>query len=94
MSQRKRYAIVGTGSRAGMYVEAITGPYHDVAQLVGLCDLSQTRMNWYNGQLADQYDMAPLPTYHAAQFDQMIADTRPDTVIVTDAVGSPFETTA
>jgi predicted dehydrogenase len=75
---KKRYAIVGTGSRAGMYVEATTDTYRDVAELVALCDLSQVRMNWYNKQLP-----APLPTYHPDQFDQMIKDTKPDTVIVT-----------
>jgi predicted dehydrogenase len=83
MSQRKRYAIVGTGSRAGMYVEAVVGPYRDFAELVGFCDLSQTRMNWYNDQLKTLVGMPPLPTYHASRFDQMIAETRPDTVIVT-----------
>ena len=34
MNQRKRYAIVGTGSRAGMFVRAITQTYRDVAELV------------------------------------------------------------
>jgi predicted dehydrogenase len=78
MTDRRRYALVGTGSRAGMFVDAITQTYRDVAELVGFCDLSQARMDWYNQQLA-----APIPTYHAAQFDRMIAETRPDTVIVT-----------
>ena len=45
----KRYAIVGTGSRAGMYIDAATGRFSDCAELVGLCDLSQTRMDWHNG---------------------------------------------
>jgi predicted dehydrogenase len=83
MTQRKRYAIVGTGGRAGMYVEALAHTYCEVAELVALCDLSQTRMNWYNQQLASRLKMPPLPTYHAEQFSQMIAETRPDTVIVT-----------
>lgn len=83
MSQRKRYAIVGTGSRAGMYVDALTVTYRESAELVALCDLSQTRMDWYNGKLADSLDFPPLPTYLASQFDQMIADTKPDVVIVT-----------
>ena len=82
MSQRKRYAIVGTGGRAGMFVNAVTQTYREVAELVALCDLSQTRMNWYNQKLADELDMAPRPTYAADQFDQMIAETKPDTVIV------------
>lgn len=78
----KRYAIIGTGSRAGMYVDAIATTYHDVAELVALCDLSQTRMDWYNNQLSDLYNLPPRPTYLADQFDQMIAETKPDTVIV------------
>ena len=82
MSQRKRYAIVGTGARAGMFVNAITTTYREEAELVAFCDLSQTRMNWYNQKLAETLDMAPRPTYFADQFDQMITDTRPDTVIV------------
>ncbi len=83
MSQRKRYAIVGTGSRAGMYVESITKDYPGDAELVALCDLSQTRMDWYNRQL-----VAPRPTYLAADFDRMIAETKPDAVIVTTIDGT------
>lgn len=82
MSQRKRYAIVGTGARAGMFVKAITDTYHDVAELVAFCDLSQTRMDWYNKQLGKAHDMSPRPTFFANQFEQMIDETRPDTVIV------------
>lgn len=80
---RKRYAIVGTGGRAGMYVDAITGHFNDSAALVALCDLSQTRMDWYNQQLAEQRNLPPLPTYHAEEFERMVAETRPDVVIVT-----------
>ena len=80
---RKRYAIVGTGSRAGMFVEAITARYADSCELVGLCDLSQTRMDWYNTMLGQHLGLAPIPTYPASDFDRMIAETKPDTVIVT-----------
>lgn len=73
MSSKKRFALVGTGSRAGMFINAITDVYQDVAELVALCDLSQTRMDWYN---------QPVPTYLAADFDRMITETKPDTVIV------------
>jgi len=83
MNRCKRYAIVGTGSRAGMFVKATTTTYADVAELVAFCDQSQTRMNWYNQQLATTIGLAPRPTYLAEQFDQMIAETQPDTVIVT-----------
>lgn len=83
MTQRKRYAIVGTGGRASMFVRAIAETYPHHAELVGLCDLSQTRMDWYNERLAEELDMAPLPTYHADNFDQMVTETKPDTIIVT-----------
>ncbi len=82
MTRRKRYAIVGTGSRAGMFIEASAKTYAESAELVAFCDLSHRRMNWYNRQL-EQAGLAPVPTYHAADFDQMLADTEPDAVIVT-----------
>jgi predicted dehydrogenase len=83
MSLPKRYAIVGTGARAGMYIEALTSTYRDSTELVALCDLSQTRMDWYNHQLVHRLGLSPRPTYRASQFDQMIAETKPDMVIVT-----------
>ena len=82
MTQRKRYAIVGTGSRAGMFIEAISKTYAESAQLVGFCDLSHTRMNWHNRQLQEQ-GLPPAPTFHADDFDRMITEQKPDTVIVT-----------
>ncbi|RIK34761.1 MAG: dehydrogenase [Chloroflexi bacterium] len=81
--QRKRYAIVGTGGRAGMYVDAIARNFKEHAALVGLCDLSQTRMEWYNQRLAEQHNLPPVPTFDAEEFDRMIAETRPHVVIVT-----------
>lgn len=80
---RKRYALVGTGSRAGMFIQAITTTYRESAELVGLCDLSQTRMNWYNQQLQAHLGLPPRPTYLADQFDRMIQETQPDVAIVT-----------
>ncbi len=83
MTQRKRYALVGTGARAGMFVDAITTTYKDTAELVAFCDQSQTRMDWHNGRLQQERGLEPLPTYFADQFEQMIADSKPDVVIVT-----------
>lgn len=83
MSNLKRYAVVGTGSRSGMFIEALVTTYRDVADLVAFCDLSQTRMNWYNQKIHKLAGLSPRPTYHASQFDQMVAETKPDVVIVT-----------
>ena len=59
MKNKKRYAIVGTGSRAGMFIEALVKTDPDVTELVGFCDLSQTRMDWYNQQVANQTELPP-----------------------------------
>src|SRR5581483_3207009 len=72
--QKKRYALIGTGSRARMFIDALITTYRDVADLVALSDLSQTRMNWYNRHLETQAGLAPVPTYLADQFDRMIAE--------------------
>lgn len=74
----KTFAIVGTGSRAGMFVRAITATFKNHCRLVALCDVSQTRMDWYNGRLE-----SPVPTYKAADFEHMIRETKPDTMVVT-----------
>jgi predicted dehydrogenase len=81
--QKKRYALVGTGSRARMFIDALITTFSEVAELVALCDLSQVRMDWYNQYLYTTAKLPPVPTYHAEQFDAMIRDTHPDTVIVT-----------
>ncbi|MBN1286937.1 MAG: Gfo/Idh/MocA family oxidoreductase [Anaerolineae bacterium] len=82
MTTRKRYALVGAGARAGMYVQATMETYRDSCELAALCDLSQTRMDWYNAQI-QAYGAAPLPTFKAGDFDKMIETVRPDVVIVT-----------
>src|SRR5688500_5676239 len=78
---RTRYAIVGTGSRAGTFAKAITTTYADDAEPAAFCADTQPRTNWYNPQLAKGGGRA-VPTYPAEQFDQMTADTKPDTVVV------------
>ena len=46
VDERRRYAIVGTGSRARMYVGALTDTHADVGQLVALCDPNPVRMDY------------------------------------------------
>ncbi len=79
---KRRYALVGTGSRASMFIDALTTSYRDQAELVALCDLSQIRMDWHNQRIQSHIGLS-LPTYSADQFDAMLAETHPDTVIVT-----------
>src|SRR5690606_20683328 len=83
MDNRKRYAVVGTGSRVVMFLDAITGRYRETSALVGLCDVCGARMEWHNRRLAERFGASAVPMYPAAEFDRMIAEQRPDVVIVT-----------
>lgn len=58
-----RCAMVGTGGRALMYVDAICGTYADAHELVGLCDSSLTRVRFHNERLAHK----PLPACRPAR---------------------------
>ncbi len=66
-----------------MFIDAILRDYAEWNELVALCDLSQTRMEWHNQRIVDVHDAAAPPTYHADDFDRMVAETKPDVVIVT-----------
>jgi predicted dehydrogenase len=78
----KKYALVGTGGRAGLYIEAISGQWKNNAQLVAFCDTNQTRMNCAN-KLLSNAGASLASTWKAADFETMIRETRPDIVIVT-----------
>ncbi len=81
--RKRRFALVGAGGRAKLFVDAIAGAFAQTNQLVALCDLSQVRMDWYNQVLVEQHGVEPVPTFHADAFEQMVHDTKPDSVIVT-----------
>ena len=77
-----RYAIVGLGGRSSLFTTAILTTHKDRCALVGVCDPNQTRMNYWNAQWQEKWNIAPIPTYRAADFDRMIAEQKPDVVIV------------
>ena len=79
---RIRYAIVGTGIRHTMYRDAILKTYKDDAELVGLCDSNEGRLRLSAGVIQEGSGQA-VPVYLADKFDEMVKETRPDTVIVT-----------
>ena len=79
---KKRYALVGCGSRARLFYEAIAGVYGDTCEMAAFCDISQTRMDYANELLA-KAGGAAVPTFLHADFARMIAETKPDCVIVT-----------
>jgi predicted dehydrogenase len=78
---RRKYVNVGVGSRSRMYLTAITKTFAKDNELVALCDTNQGRL-----EAAARF-VAPNGSkpkkYLAADFDQMIKETKPDCVIVT-----------
>ncbi len=83
---RKRYAIVGTGSRCRMYQGAIEGNYREHAELVGICDVNLGRLK-LTQERSRQHGATPPPYFMAEEFDKMIEQQRPDKVIVTTMDG-------
>jgi predicted dehydrogenase len=81
MPQRTRYAQVGTGGRALMYTQALVETYRETAELVGLCDRNAGRSALFAGW-CQQRGAAP-GVYADPDFERMLRETRPDTVIVT-----------
>ncbi|PYH97198.1 NAD(P)-binding protein [Aspergillus ellipticus CBS 707.79] len=69
----KRYALIGT---------AIVRGFRATAQLVAFCDTNRTRLAYATTRIQAPAHPA-VPTYAAHDFDRMIAETRPDEVIVT-----------
>ncbi len=81
-SGRVRYAIVGTGSRAEMYVNALAVDYGDSAEIAALCDVNPIRMEVHNRLLARR-GAGPAATYPAEDFRTMLDKEAVDRVIVT-----------
>ena len=79
---KKRFAFVGTGGRAISFVEPLVTTYRDHNELVALCDLSPARMAYYNELLAGDWGYHAVPAYPAARFDDLLRETKPDTVFV------------
>lgn len=79
---RKRYALIGTGSRAIFFYSAIATTYNKTSTLVAFCDTNQTRLDYANSKLK-ALGHESVPTYKADDFDKMITETKPDEIIVT-----------
>jgi predicted dehydrogenase len=89
---RTRYAIVGTGGRAEMFVQALARRHPDTAELVAFADVNQVRMDAHN-RLLTQLGAPAVPTYLladdgrpgqvSADFGLMLDKERVDTVLVT-----------
>lgn len=77
-----KYAIVGTGSRHAMFRRAITQTHPNDNELVALCDSNPVRLG-VSAALVPEQPGNGIATYGAAEFDRMLVEQQPDTVIVT-----------
>jgi predicted dehydrogenase len=82
MTHIERYGLIGTGSRAGMYIAALSGTHSEVAELVAWSDTNPGRMDVYERDL--RAGGATIPVRYAPdQLEEMIRTERLDRVIVT-----------
>ncbi|PCI86887.1 MAG: myo-inositol 2-dehydrogenase [Hyphomicrobiales bacterium] len=77
-----KYAIVGTGARHSMYRKTVTETYAEENELVALCDSNEKRLALSASQIKDQQGNG-IATYAADQFETMLAEQKPDNVVVT-----------
>ena len=78
--QKKRYAVCGVSSRAiYMYIGPMLRQFKHCAELVGILDIDPLRFQVCKDQVPEAKD---VPEYLAADFDKMMAETKPDAVLV------------
>ena len=80
---KKRFVQVGVGGRARMFYDAIARTYSETSELVAFCDINRTRMEYANSVLVNDLGYHEVAMYGAEDFEKMIEEQKPDTVIVT-----------
>ena len=78
---RRRYAIVGLGSRHELYQDGIEKTHAQWAELVAVCDSNPGRVELARKRSAQNGATVP-PGYRPADFDRMLKEAKPDVVIV------------
>ena len=78
----KAYAVVGTGGRSGMYVNALATEFASDCELVALCDRNIGRARLAQEQVKKESGRE-VPVYTDAEFDRMLAEQRPKRIVVT-----------
>jgi len=86
LNSKKKYAIVGVGHRSEMWQNGLYANYMDTCEVVGFCDTNIGRLNLYK-TFAKEKIGKDVPIYMDNEFDKMIKETKPDTVIVTTVDG-------
>ncbi|MEW9533791.1 Gfo/Idh/MocA family protein [Microbispora sp. NPDC049125] len=71
-----RYAFVGLGHRAELYVGALLGEWADAGEIVALCDVNRTRMAYYAERIGRD-----VPCFAPEEFGELLEIA--DAVVVT-----------
>jgi hypothetical protein len=79
---RSRYALVGAGHRAQMYIDAISSRFAGSAELLAWSDTNPGRLDFYD-ELIAACDIDSPARYEPSQLPAMIKDLDIDTVVVT-----------
>lgn len=81
MSDKKKYVQVGVGGRSEMYWKSLCEDYADCSELVALCDNNRGRLELRQKNIKELGGDVKL--YAETDFEKMIAECKPDVVIVT-----------
>jgi predicted dehydrogenase len=87
---RRRYAIVGLGSRHELYQDAIEKTHARWSELVAVCDSNPGRIDVARERSVRNGAGVP-PGYNASDFGLLLRERRPDVVIVTTSDASHHE---
>src|SRR5690349_12974637 len=73
VAKKRRYCIVGVGVRSEMYQNAIEKEFREHAQLVGVCDTNQGRLELARARAKENGVAEPPAAYAPEQFEKMLA---------------------
>ncbi|WP_323959669.1 gfo/Idh/MocA family oxidoreductase [Arthrobacter sp. JZ12] len=82
-AKRNRLALIGTGSRAEMYVRAALGDHAASAELVAISDTNPGRVDYYLGLASELSPSTQVDSFLPADLTPYIRDNSIDRVIVT-----------
>jgi predicted dehydrogenase len=77
----KKFVEVGLGARSEMFTDALTKEFRAVSKLLAVCDSNVGRLNLAVNKLKEI--LPDIVGYEAKDFDKMLAQQKPDCVIVT-----------
>src|SRR5689334_6103066 len=80
---RRRLALVGTGARARLYLDAITGPFRATHELIAICDSNPGRLALAAATITRSTGARAPSAFLARDFDALVREARPHGVIVT-----------